>query len=209
MPIIDISRTLKPGTAVWPGDTPYSLKYQMRIEAGDSVNLTTLQLSAHTGSHIDAPRHFTQEGLTIDSLDLTVFWGKVQVFSVAKKGGALIPDDFSGCDLSIAPRILIRSNASLIDQSVFPLTFVYPSPELAEWLGAGEIILFGTDAPSVDALDSRELAGHRALSRYGISILEWLDLSQAADGVYELAALPLKITGGDGSPVRAVLRALL
>jgi arylformamidase len=58
----------------------------------------------------------------------------------------------------------------------------------------------------VDDATSEDLPGHRALLHHSIAILEWLDLSQAPDGLYELAALPLKIAGGDGSPVRAVLR---
>jgi len=208
MPLIDISRTLKTGTAVWPGDAPYALKTQLRIEDGDSVNLTRIQMSAHTGTHIDAPSHFTKEGLSIDSLDLGVYWGKAQVFSVTKQEGPLIPSDFQRCDLSLAPRILVRSNASLVDQSVFPQGYVYPSPELADWLGSGGIILYGTDAPSMDPEDSKELKGHLALERNEIRILEWLDLSQAADGLYELAALPLSLSDGDGSPVRAALRLL-
>ncbi|MGB3715851.1 MAG: cyclase family protein [Candidatus Promineifilaceae bacterium] len=206
MPVIDISRKLKPGTAVWPGDTPYLLRQLLKIDAGDSVNLTTIKMSAHTGSHIDAPLHFADAGLSIDTLDLAVFWGDAQVVSVDNKSGPLNTDDFAGHDLSLAPRILVRSSASSPDQSIFPSAFVYPSPELADMLGELGIILYGTDSPSVDPEDSKTLDGHKALNQNGISILEWLDLGGAEDGLYELVALPLSIAGGDGSPVRAALR---
>jgi arylformamidase len=204
--LIDISRELKAGMAVWPGDTAYQLEQTMALEQGDSVNLTTLTLSAHTGSHIDAPRHFSAEGLAVDQLALTPYWGKAQVVTINKISGPLIPDDFKVYDLSLAPRILVRSVEINHDSGVFPEQFVYPSPELAGYLGRLGIILYGTEAPSMDPADSKTLEGHQAMNHHQIAILEWLDLSQAADGLYDLVALPLKITGGDGSPVRAVLR---
>jgi arylformamidase len=58
----------------------------------------------------------------------------------------------------------------------------------------------------MDAVDSKTLPGHHALHRHGIAILEGLWLEGVADGLYEFVALPLKIAGGDGSPVLAVLR---
>jgi arylformamidase len=206
MTIIDISKILKPETAVWPGGKPFQLLEQMRIQDDESVNLTRIDMSAHAGSHIDAPLHFVDAADSVDALDLNIYWGPAQVVSVDKQSGPLYPEDFAGCDLSLAPRILVRSKASLLDISVFPAGFVYPSPELADKLGESGIFLFGTDAPSVDAEDSKTLDGHKALNRNGIYILEWLDLSKAPDGLYELVALPLKIGGGDGSPVRAALR---
>lgn len=206
MTIIDISKTLKSETAVWPGGKPFKLHEQAKIRDGESVNLTRIDMSAHTGSHIDAPLHFVDDADSCEALDLSIYWGSAQVVTVEKGSGPLYPEDLAGCDLSLAPRILIRSKSSDLDVSVFPAAFVYPSPELADKLGESGIFLFGTDAPSVDAEDSKTLDGHKALHRNGIYILEWLDLSEAPDGLYELVALPLKIDGGDGSPVRAVLR---
>jgi arylformamidase len=101
---------------------------------------------------------------------------------------------------------LVHSVASDLPQTVFPQAFVYPSPALAAHLAQAGVILFGSDGPSMDAQDSKTLEGHHALRAHGIAILEWLDLSQTPDGLYELVALPLKIAGGDGSPVRAALR---
>lgn len=194
--------------AVWPGDTPFNLQTQLRLADGHSVNLTTITMSAHTGSHADAPYHFAADGATLEALDLGVYWGKAQVVTVHKAAGPLEPADFAAYDLALAPRLLVRTGAAAVPHTQFPETFVHPSPALAEFLGRQGVILYGTDAPSMDAVDSKDLPGHHALRRNGVAILEGLDLSAAVDGVYELVALPLKIVGGDGSPVRAALRVL-
>lgn len=206
--ILDISRTLSTTLAVWPGDAPFQLERSLKISEGASVNLTRLALSAHSGSHVDAPYHFSEEGATLEAVALNPFWGQAQVVSVDKEDGPLFPADFADYDLGRAPRLLVHSAASGVDPAVFPERFVYPSPELAHFLKEQGVILYGTDGPSMDAVDSKALPGHHALWNNRIAILEWLDLGAVADGVYELVALPLKIAGGDGSPVRAALRPL-
>ncbi len=206
--ILDISKTLKPGVAVWPGDTPFELQSVLNIKDGASVNLTTLKLSAHTGTHADAPRHFTEAGSSLEGVDLEPYWGLAQVVTLSKERGALTPEDFAHVDLNLAPRLLVRSGSSARDESVFDEDIVYPSPELADLLRENGVILYGTDAPSVDEVESKTLPGHQALFRNGVAILEGLNLRDAPDGLYELVALPLKIALGDGSPVRAALRTL-
>lgn len=208
MPIIDITRTLTASTAVWPGDIPFQLQSSLKLVDGASVNLTRLHLSAHTATHVDAFYHFAQDGETLEAMPLHHYWGPAQVVTVEKEGGPLQPQDFAAVDLTRAPRLLVRSAASHLPQSQFPNPFVYPSPALAAHMAQAGIILFGSDAPSMDAEDSKTLEGHHALRAHNIAILEWLDLHHVADGLYELVALPLKIEGGDGSPVRAALRPL-
>jgi arylformamidase len=208
MTIIDISRTLNSEMTVWPGDSPLRLTRIMNLDAGDSVNLTTLKMSAHLGTHLDAPLHFSGKGQSVTDLDLGQFWGPAQVTTVAKHNGPLFPKDLQRYDLSLAPRLLVRSLDSSQHLSEFPSSFPYPSPELADYLGEIGIVLYGSDAPSMDAVDSKELKGHRALYKHRIAILEWLDLRAAPDGLYELVALPLKIEDGDGSPLRAALRSI-
>lgn len=206
--LYDISRPLFPGMVVWPGDTDYDLRPTGSISEGSTVNVTTLTLSAHTATHVDAPFHFTDDGATLEAVDLAAYWGPAQVISVAKPSGPLTPNDFAGHDLGRAPRLLVKSSASSGDRAVFQEEFVHPSPELADFLGERGVVLYGTDAPSMDPPNSKTLEGHHALQRNSILILEGLDLSEVPDGLYELAAFPLKIVGGDGSPVRAVLRSI-
>jgi arylformamidase len=208
MPILDISRTLSASLAVWPGDPPFAMQMLASRRAGAAVNLSALALSAHTGAHVDAPRHLADDAPAVATLDLTPFWGPAQVVTVARAAGPLTLADFSHVDLRRAPRLLVRSAASRIAAEVFPAAYVYPSPALADHLARLGVCLYGTDAPSVDPVESADLAGHRALLRNGIAILEGLALADVADGLYELVALPLKIAEGDGSPVRAALRPL-
>ncbi|MCU0502747.1 MAG: cyclase family protein [Anaerolineae bacterium] len=208
MAIIDISRTLDARLAVWPGDAPFALEVVSDRRAGAGVNLTTLTLGAHTGTHIDAPHHIADSARAVDALDLASYWGLAQVVTVAKTVGPLTLDDLAHADLGRARRLLVRSQASTLDPAVFPPHYVYPSAALADALGELGICLYGADAPSVDPVDSQALPGHHALLRNGIAILEGLDLSCAPDGIYELVALPLKIAAGDGSPVRAALRTI-
>ena len=206
MTLIDISRTLEPALAVWPGDTPFERRVQLAMRDGASVNLSTLTLSAHTGSHVDAPFHVQIDGETVERLPLEPYWGPAQVVTVRKAAGPLTAEDLQHVDLALAPRLLVRSPGSSAPHDLFPAEFVYPSPALVGVLARAGIVLYGADTPSMDDADSKELPGHHALLAAGIAILEGLDLRAAPDGVYELAALPLKIAGGDGSPVRAVLR---
>ncbi len=206
--LYDISRAMNAAMAVWAGDDAFELRRTGHIADGSPVNVSTLSLSAHTGTHVDAPYHFEDDAPTLDKVDLSAYWGPAQVVTVNKSSGPLTPDDFAGYDLGRAPRLLIHSPNSEADPNVFPNGFVHPSPALADHLGRLDVVLYGADAPSMDPQNSKDLAGHHALQRNNILILEGLDLSDVPDGLYELVALPLRLIDGDGSPVRAVLRTL-
>ena len=207
--IYDISRDLSNGMVVWPGDKDFEMQPNGGgIAAGGSVNTSTIATSSHCGTHVDAPYHFEQDAPTLEKVDLSAYWGLAQVVTVSKASGPLTPADFAGYDLGRAPRLLVHSPLSAADTSTFHHDFVYPSPELADHLGQLGVVLYGADAPSMDASDSKDLAGHHALRRNNVLILEGLMLDGVPDGLYELAALPLKLIGGDGSPVRAALRSL-
>jgi arylformamidase len=206
MKIYDITRIINPSLAVWPGDTPFSAQVMTAISRGDSINLTTLTLSSHTGSHADAPYHFNDDDLTIEKLPLESYLGPATLVTVRREEGPLTPADFPDLAWAGVKRLLVHSPASAGPAEQFPTRFVYPSPELADFMAGQGLVLFGSDAPSMDEMQSKTLPGHKALRRNGIAILEGLDFSGVPDGVYELIALPLKIEGGDGSPVRAILR---
>jgi arylformamidase len=208
MKLYDITRTINPSLAVWPGDTSFSAQTMAAIKNGDSINLTTLTISSHTGTHVDAPFHFLEADLTMAQVPLEPYFGPATVATVQREFGPLTPADFPGLAWNQVQRLLVHSAASSWPADRFPTEFVYPSPELADWLAEYGIVLFGSDAPSMDDMHSQTLPGHKALRRHGIAILEGLLLSHIPDGDYELIALPLKIENGDGSPVRAILRHL-
>ncbi|MDX1524170.1 MAG: cyclase family protein [Anaerolineae bacterium] len=206
MEIYDVTRPINPSLAVWPGDTPFSADLIMDMGQGASVNLTTLTLSSHTGTHADAPLHFNNDDLAIDGVPLSAYIGPAMVVTIDRSSGPLTPADFPQLNWDNVERLLVHSPASEVPLDEFPQEIIYPSPDLADVLGRHQVRLFGSDAPSMDALDSKSLPGHNALRRNGIAILEGLLLTDIPDGDYELIALPLKIEGGDGSPVRAILR---
>lgn len=204
--LYDITTPITPDLAEWPGDTPYRYEWVAKLSEGASVNLGTVTLSVHLGTHMDAPFHYSDEGKTVEQIDPGVFIGPALVVDV--RGRALITvSDLAGIDLTGTPRILFKTDAWQ-ERSRFPETIPLLDAELPEYLHSQGVILVGMDVPSLDHLDSKDLPIHHALGCAGITILESLLLSYVPPGRYELVALPLKLVGADGSPVRAILRTL-
>jgi arylformamidase len=205
--IYDISRTIAPTLAVWPGDSPFSYQVVASKEQGASVNLTTLTLSAHTGSHADAPWHYENAGAHPAEMPLEKYIGPAHVATIARREGGIGPADFAAHDLNGMRRLLIHTWVSDLPDDEWPENFPYPTVELIDWLAEQGVVLLGVDMPSVDDFNSKTLEGHHRLLHHGIVNLETLNLRGVPDGVYELVALPLKIADVCGSPVRAILRA--
>jgi arylformamidase len=204
MPLIDITRPLRPDLAVWPGDTPYCHHWVMRRDQGASVNVAAVTLSVHAGTHADAPLHFADNGAPVGELLLDAYIGPATVIEVDKTG-PILPTDLAILGSRQVQRLLIRTPSSRLPHHEWSDQIAYLPPATAEWLGRKSLLLFGTDAPSVDPLDSKSLDAHHILHRNGIAILENLWLLHAPPGDYELIALPLPLPV-DASPVRAVLR---
>ncbi|MFS0765553.1 arylformamidase [Peribacillus phoenicis] len=203
---IDISQRLDDNVAVWPGDTPFSYKVNWSKEESGSVNVGQINMSIHTGTHIDAPFHFDDDGKRVIDLDLDLYMGNARVIHLLNKTSIGV-NELSNIDLTGVTRLLIRTDAWR-DRSVFPQTIPHIQPELAAYLSEVGVRLIGLDLPSVDPLDSKELSAHHELAEHGIHILEGLVLDGIGPGNYELAALPLPLVEADGSPVRAVLKKL-
>jgi arylformamidase len=199
----DITRPLDVGIACWPGDVPYSFHLGWKMSTGAALNVGTITTSTHTGTHVDAPFHYDLDGLTADRLPLDVFVGPAWVADVT--GKTAWKDALTGVDLTDTPRVLFRTGG-WPDSAFFPGWIPVMEPDLPDWLADRGVKLVGVDVPSVDELDSTTQARHHAMGRRGMHILEGLWLEGVPDGRYELIALPLAIVGGDGSPVRAVLR---
>jgi arylformamidase len=204
--IYDITRTISPRLAVWPGDAPFSYQQALNLQNGASVNLTTLTMSAHTGSHADAPYHFADDGEHPAELPLEKYIGPAHVATISRRQGGIIPADFAGHSLPGMQRLLIHTWVSDLPDEVWPGDFPYPTLELVDWLAGQGVVLLGVDMPSVDRVDDEQLVCHHRLRQYGIANLETLTLAGVPDGVYELIALPLKLADVCGSPVRAILR---
>ena len=200
MELIDISRSLSPATAVWPGDQPVEWSWTARIDEGDSVNLGSVQLSVHAGTHVDAPQHVRENGATTDDFDLSAFIGPVDVVSVQEE--CVLPHHVEGVT---AKRVLFKTEASTLSSTEWPDSITPIHPDTVAALADAGTVLVGTDAPSVDPLDSTDLLAHHALIEENIVNLEGLALGEAEPGLYQLVALPIKVRGGDAAPVRAAL----
>ncbi len=203
MKIYDISHTLQEGVPAWPGDWQFYREVSSRIEGGEGSNSSNIRTALHTGTHLDAPKHTIENGLTVDQISLSVAIGPVLVISV--NGPVIGVDDLKSVVAKKARRVIFRCPGLDAQLRSFPEDFTYPGPDAANLLVEAGVLLVGTNAPSVDPPDSVALKTHRILMAAGIVVLENLFLDEVPDGEYELIALPLKIAGGDGSPVRAVL----
>jgi arylformamidase len=207
MRLWDISPPLSAATAVWPGDTPFTLERTWHMGPDCPVNVARLTLSTHTGAHADAPLHYEEGGRDAASVSLLPYLGPCRVVHLPPGRVRVEVSDLDGQVDPASPRLLVRTTPrAVIDR--FPTTFPTVSPEAIDLLADAGGLLIGVDTPSLDPVDSKTLDAHHAVRRRGLAILEGLVLDDVPEGRYELIALPLRLVGADASPVRAVLRSL-
>lgn len=215
--LYDISPPLDSRLAVFPGDTPLSREPILQLEQGDSVTLSTLRASCHVGAHVDAPSHYDLRGDAVGARPLDAFLGPCRVIRVSVEPGALVTLDSVHLALRLdesaddafpdLPRVLFATG-TYRDPREFNPDFAALCPRMVERMGEAGARLVGIDTPSIDPASSTDLQAHRAVARHDMNILEGVVLDDVPSGVYELIALPLRLTEFDGSPVRAVLREL-
>ncbi|HFE53953.1 MAG TPA: cyclase family protein [Bacteroidetes bacterium] len=206
--LIDATLTLGTETPVFPGDPSVQVVEELSLKNGDPVNLRWYRLSGHHGTHVDAPRHLFDEGKDVASLDPARFVGDAWVVDVPTEGA------ISARDLeNRLPgegkiyRVLIRTRASEAWQERrfdnFPIPYLLPAA--ARFLMDRRIQLVGIDSLSVDPVDSEDLPSHKIILGQGVPIIEGLDLSRAPLGPVQVIALPLRLAGADGAPVRVLI----
>ena len=204
--IYDITVPLSPSLAVYPGDPSVDIAPVAQLAKGDVTNTSHIALCAHSGTHLDAPRHFFADGDSIEMLDLDTLIGPVRVLTVTGQHH-IAADMLQKLDLGTAPRVLFKtSNSRLWAQPDFQTDYIALTASAARYLVAQGIKLVGIDYLSVDAYEDSGFPVHRILLGAKVLILEGLDLRLVPDGDYELMALPLNIQGGDGAPARVILR---
>ena len=212
MKIWDVSRTLSNDLAEWPGDEPCRFRLTREKTKGESVNLGAISMSVHNGTHADAQFHFDTNGGSIEKASLETYLGRAavvdltQAFLESKEKRLITIVDLRPAAESIAAtsRLLVKTGC-WTDSTVFPNQIPVIAADVPAWLQKNGVKLLGLDLPSVDEIDSKSLQNHHALARAGVAIVESLDLSDVGAGIYRFAALPLKIAGGDGAPMRAIL----
>jgi len=206
--LYDISPPISPRVAVFPGDTPFSRRAALDIARGDRISLSAMTATLHLGAHADAPAHYHREGATIDRQPLDLYVGPCHLLRVAPaRGRPVAVGDLDGRLPEGTERIVIATG-TFPDPDRWSADFSALHPALVDWLGDRGVRLVVIDVPSVDPADSKDLPAHAACFRRGMAIIEGVVLDGVPEGRYELIALPLRIEGGDASPVRAVLRPL-
>jgi arylformamidase len=207
MTLIDISPLIEAAINVWPGDTPYVRTINADMNNGANLTLSDIRTSLHVGAHADAPNHYIANGQDIASRPLDLYLGLCVVVHLdVRRGERILPDHVADkIERLFAPRVLFRTG-TFPDHRHWNNDFASLSPELVDDLYHHGVRLIGIDTPSVDPFDSKALEAHHAFARNDMAMLEGLVLDGVDEGQYELIALPLRISGADASPVRAVLR---
>lgn len=204
----DVSLPISTAMPIWPGDPDIRIERVFSVKEGDEFNVSRLELGSHTLTHVDAPRHFIEQGVSVDRLPLDVLIGPAVVAELRPQGSLITAIDLGHIGIRNVERLLIKTrNSDLWAGGVydFEYDFVSLSQDAAQWLLSKGIKLVGIDYLSIEAFNARDMAVHRILLEKGIVILEGLDLSQVPEGRYQLICLPLKVRHGDGAPARVVL----
>jgi len=203
----DISLKLSGETVRWVTAAPFELEERRRMSKGDPNNSSALNMSVHSGTHIDAPFHFVADGNTIDQLPLDRFIGPALVYAVEAER-YITKEHVAGIRLDGATRVLFKTkNSALLRKQEYDPDFVAISVEAAQSLVELGVELVGLDYLSVAHADE-QVPVHRAFLDHGVVLLEGIDLSAVAPGRYELMCLPIPLGDSDGAPCRAVLRDL-
>jgi len=205
MAIFDISIGIDESLPLWPGDPELRLQWAANIEQGDSVNLTELSMSIHTGTHIDAPLHFLPKGKPIDSLSLNVFVGEAQVVAIPQNVNLITVDILQDvCEINAARILFKTKNSQLWETSKFQQDYVALEASAAQWLVDQGVQLVGIDYLSIAPFKD-PAPTHEILLINDVVIVESLDLRSVEPGLYTLICLPLKLVGREAAPARAIL----
>lgn len=204
--VYDISLSISSGGLVYPGNPEIAITPQQEISKGAGANVSLLQFGSHTGTHVDAPKHFFDDGLGVDALSLDVLMGPAVLICVDESAMSVGVAELERHELKDHTRVLIQTrNSKFIREREFRRDYTYLAPDGAEYLADLGVKLVGVDYLSIEQFHSGHHRTHRTLLERGIIIVEGLDLSAPAMGPYELRVLPLKLAGLDGAPARAVL----
>lgn len=206
--IYDVSVGLIDGGVVYPGNPEIRITAHQAIARGDGANVSALAFGSHTGTHVDAPRHFVEGGQPVDEIPLERFIGPAVLLA--------FPDDLMAVDvghlraaereLNGHRRVLLRTrNSALLARREFVRDYTYLTPDAAAYLVDCGVDLVGVDYFSVEQFRSGHHRTHHTLLEAGVVIVEGLALLEPSPGVYDFYCLPLKLTGLDGAPARAVL----
>jgi arylformamidase len=203
---LDVSVSLAPGIPAYPGNPEFELQPVKRIAAGGSSNVSKLVMGTHTGTHVDAPKHFLDDAAGVDGLSLDLLLGRARVVEIPKRGG-IGAEELAAAGLREDLRVLLKTpNSALWNDPGFHTDYTYLTEEAAKYLVGQGVRVIGVDYLSVEQFKKAGAPAHRALLSHGIVIIEGLNLSEVEPGMYEMYCLPLRVAGGDGAPARVILK---
>ena len=206
MRIHDISMPIRSGGLVYPGNPPIEISSQQAISSGAGANVSAISFGSHTATHVDAPRHFIDDGETVDRLSLETLIGPARLIAFDDSVLSIGAADLERHDLVGQRALLIRTrNSALLSRDEFLRDYTYLAPDGAEYLVKQGIQLVGVDYLSIEQFRSGHHRTHRTLLSSGVVIIEGLTLGGVEPGDYDLVCLPLRLEGLDGAPARAVL----
>lgn len=204
--IIDVSRPVFTGMAIYPRNPPVSVSAAKSIARGDSSNVSLLTMGSHTGTHVDAPLHMDESGTGVDHVSLDAMIGPAFVVQVPGDIRAVGVAELEP-KIGAHKRVLLRTRNSerFASSGAFEEDFSYLTPEGAAFLVARGVVLLGIDALSVEQYHAGHHRAHDNLLRAGVAVIEGLALEHVVEGEYQLVCLPLRIRDCDGAPARVVL----
>jgi arylformamidase len=205
--LVDVSVLVKTGVPTYPGNPEFELQPIKRIANGGSSNVSRLVMGTHTATHVDAPRHFFDDGPGVDALPLDLLIGRSRVIDLPHRGG-ITEEHLAAAGLREDLRVLLRTpNSALWNSSDgFHQDYTYLTEGGARYLVDQGVKVVGVDYLSVEQFHKAGAPAHHALLGNGIVVIEGLNLSEADAGQYEMYCLPLRIEGADGAPARVVLK---
>jgi len=204
---IDISRPIEPGALLHPEDPAPVFSRYSDMARGDDYNLTQLTISIHTGTHFDAPLHFVRDGKSIDQLPLETFIARAHVINLGE-AECCRPEHLADHGIETGDAVLLRTSNERLPRDKMAERWVWVSAEAAQWCVDHGVSMLGVDYVEVESPDTPhgEYPVHQTVLPAGVLLLENLDLRGVDEGVYELICPPLKITGAEGAPCRALMR---
>ncbi|MEE9163649.1 MAG: cyclase family protein [Thermoplasmata archaeon] len=206
MPLVDVSMPLGSGTPSYPGDTPFSRNEQRSLGDGDDLTLSKLSMSAHGGTHVDAPSHFLPQGATVSDLAVDAFSGPALLLDLRGVSHAVGKHHLHPHPIGSGDILLMKTrNSQRWKRGRFFEDYIYLSDEGAQYLEAKKVKAVGIDSLSIEGFRVEGFPVHHRLLNHGIGIIEGLDLSSATPGRFWFDCFPLRVVGGDGAPARAVL----
>jgi arylformamidase len=204
--LLDVTVPLRDSIPTFPGNPAFAFEPIKRIADGGSSNVSRLVMGTHTGTHVDAPKHFLDDGASIDELALNLLIGRARVIEIGKRG-PITADDLAAAGLREDLRVLLRTpNSALWNSSTFHEDYAHLTDDAARYLVDQGVKLVGIDYLSIEQFKKPGAPAHRTLLSNGVIIIEGLNLAEADAGMYELYCLPLPIVGGDGAPARVILK---